>query len=97
LDSSHLRWGKPIGLQQAPPFQTEGFGEDCRYERRWRQRVGIPLFKRRSSVSQFFYLRRIYGTPQRRMAIWIVLCVQPNRHSRKVRQKSAQIKKRRPK
>ena len=33
LDSSHLRWGKPIGLQQAPPFQTEGFGEDCKHSR----------------------------------------------------------------
>ena len=33
LDSSHRRWGKPIGLQQAPPFQTEGFGEDCKHNR----------------------------------------------------------------
>ena len=50
----------------------------------------------KSSVSQFFYLRRVYGVPQWRMTIWIVLGVQPNRHSNKVKQKTAQIKKRRP-
>ena len=48
-------------------------------------RVGYRLFKRRSSVSQFFYLRRIYSVPKCRMTIWIVLSVQPNRHSNKVR------------
>ena len=33
LDSSHLRWGKPKAYNKAPPFQTEGFGEDCKHNR----------------------------------------------------------------
>ena len=53
-------------------------------------------FKRSSSVSRFFHFRRGYAPQKSRMAIGIVLIVQPNCHSNKVQQKPAKIKKRRP-
>ena len=31
LDYSHIRRGKPQAYNKAPPFQTEGFWEDYKY------------------------------------------------------------------